>query len=387
MSDSKRSKIKVANVFEEGRFAGPLAWVVAVAERLQRGGIESIVIFPKKNSDFFHKKLTEKGIQTRRLSLHCLTRQKVGLVRYFILFIYEVISLYKMIKKEDVDIVNCNNSWQIKGVLAGKLAGKKLVWTVHETERPHFINIIFKFLALYFCDAFMTAGERARSYYLEDGKFVKKQIMVVQSPVDTSVLEPQKVKEDPKIARYRGIKIVTVGNISRIKGIEYFVEMASILNKRYKNLNFVIVGPQFKSQKRYSQRLYNRLEKLGIGNVDFYGRSDDVPSVLKAADIYVCSSIAESSPLSVWEAMTMAKPIVSTDVGDVKRFIKNGENGFVVPTKNATAMAEKVGLLIENEQLRGDFGQQARGVALKYLDVEICAKKHAEFYKEIMNKP
>ena len=68
----------------------------------------------------------------------------------------------------------------------------------------------------------------------------------------------------------------------------------------------------------------------------------------------------------------------------VKRFIKDGENGFVVPPRNAKALAEKVSILIENENLRVKFGKLARAVAVKELEVAICADTHRKFYLEVL---
>lgn len=376
--------LKVVNITMEGRYGGPHAFIAAIAEKLKGVGVETVVIFPCQNSDYFLKKLDEKGIQVKRLSLHRLTKDKIPLIKYVILFISELFSLYKLIVRSSADIVHCNHSWQFKGVLAAKLARKPVVWTIHETSTPLFVNIIFKFLALHFCDAFITAGERVRTCYLSDERFSKKQIMEIQAPVDTSVFDPEKIKEDGRIADYPGLKIVTVGNINPLKGIEYFIEMASILNEEYNDLVFFVVGPHFESQKYYSEKICRMAKNLEFENVHFYGPTDDIASVLKAADIYVCASISEASPISVWEAMSMAKPIASSDVGDVARFIENGENGFVVPIKGAVAMAEKVGLLIGDEKLRKRFGRKARDVAVRYLDVSICAKKHAQFYREIV---
>lgn len=383
---SKRTKIKVANVIMEGRFGGPQARITAVAEKLKNDGIETIVVFPKTNSKLFYNKLTERNIQTRLLGLHRLTKQKSHLIKYVIFFIPELLSLYKRFKKERVDIVHCNGSWQIKGVIAGRLAGIKVAWHLNDTAMPTFINIVFNFLALHFCDAFITAGERVREYYLSDKKLSKKPIVEIQAPVNTSVFDPKKVKEERKVAAYQGLKIVTVGNINPLKGIEYFVEMVSILNQQYNNLNFFVIGPHFDSQTQYSKKLSGLAKSLKTENLHFYGTSDNIPSILKAADIYVCSSIAEASPISVWEAMSMEKAIVSTDVGDVANFIKDGESGYVAPIKNASAMAEKIGLLIENTDLRKKVGINARKIAIRHLDIDICVKKHAEFYKKIMDE-
>lgn len=370
----------------EGRYGGSRAFIAAIAEKLKGAGIETVVIFPYQNSDHFAEKLAEKGVQAKRLRLHRLTKDKIHFFKYVIFFIPEIFSLYKLIIRTGADIVHCNHSWQIKGVLAAKLAHKPVVWTLHETHMPAFINIIFKFIARHCSAAFITAGKSARDYYLSDECFSKKQIMEIQAPVDTAVFNPERVKEDKKIAGYPGLKIVTVGNIGPLKGLEFFIEMASILTQQYDNLTFFVVGPIFDSQRSYSNKIIEIAKKYGLRNMHFYGQSENIPSVLKSADIYVCSSITEASPMSVWEAMSMGKAIVSTAVGDVMQFIKNSDNGFVVGIKDSSALAEKVCLLIEDEGLREIFGRRARDAAVKYLDIDICAKKHAEFYRRMMSK-
>ena len=87
--------------------------------------------------------------------------------------------------------------------------------------------------------------------------------------------------------------------------------------------------------------------------------------------------------MSVWEAMAMERAVVSTDVGDVARYITDGENGFIVRVADAAALAEKVGQLVENEQLRQNFGPRARAAVVPELDVASCAAKHRAAYRQI----
>ena len=61
----------------------------------------------------------------------------------------------------------------------------------------------------------------------------------------------------------------------------------------------------------------------------------------------------------------------STDVGDVAKFIKDGENGYIVPIKDVSTLVKKAGVLIENSDLREKLGINARKIAVKNLDVEI----------------
>lgn len=376
--------LKIANVTEDSRFGGPQRWILTVSGKLNNFGLDQIIIFPIGDSDRFYKELNAQGVKINQISLHRLTKEKKHLINFVFLFIPEMVSLYRLFKKEGVDIVHCNNSWQFKGLIAGRLAGKKVVWHLHETSTPFFINIILKFLARYFTDAFIVAGERVRNYYLGDQKLSGKPIMQMQAPVDTSLFDPEKVKKDQRITDYPGLKIITVGNINPTKGLEYFIEMASILNQRYHNVNFFVVGPHFGSQRVYSEKILKLVEQYNLRNLYFYGQSENIPSVLKAADIYICPSITEASPVSVWEAMSMEKAVVSTDVGDVAKFIKDGESGYITPTKNAFVMAERVGLFIENADLRKKVGINARKIAVKNLDVNICVEKHAKFYREII---
>ena len=81
----------------------------------------------------------------------------------------------------------------------------------------------------------------------------------------------------------------------------------------------------------------------------------------------------------------MAKPIVSTDVGDVPVYVKNGECGFIVDVGDSTAIAERLATLLENEELRNDFGKKARDVAARELDLTRCAENHLNAYQKIMS--
>lgn len=377
--------MKIANIIEEGRFGGPQSRIIAVAEILKDQGIQTLVISQKKGSDIFFKKLKERGITSLKLNLHHLTKEKYLLTKFIFLFFPELFILYRSLKKEQVDIVHCNSSWQYKGVIAAWLAGIKIIWHLNDTKIPAFVMFVFKFLAQNINCAFITAGKEVKLYYLNDQKLLKRPVMEIQAPVNAALFDPNKVKPDKKTASKEGLKIVIVCYINPGKGLEYFIDMASTLNLKYNNLNFFIVGPVINSQKKYYYKLLEQIKKLKIKNIYFYGASDNIASILKATDIFVCSSLAEASPTSVWEAMSMALPIVSTDVGDVAQFVRDGESGFIVPVKDTASLAGKVGVLIENLDLRNKFGNKAREIAIKNLDVNICAEKHAKFYKMILN--
>ena len=377
--------LRVANIVEEGRLGGPQIRIAEVAKHLNDVNIETTVILPKYQSEAFKKKLEVYNIKTTTLPLRRLTKDKRHLMMYGLFLFHEIFILYKYFKKEKFDLIHCSGgAWQFKGVIAGSLTRSKTIWHLNDTNIQIIIRFLFLNLTRFLVDGIIVAGKQVKEYYFEHLGPQTIPIFEIQAPVDTSAFDPNKIKKDLKIMEHTGLKIVTVGNINPLKGIEYFVEMASILNNKYDDLNFFMVGSIFSSQRKYLKRIFELINKFGLKNIHFYGASDNIPSILKAADIYVCSSIAEASPISVWEAMAMKKPVVTTDVGDVSRFIRNGENGFVVPIRNAIALAEKASFLIKDENIRNLFGQKARMVAIQHLDINICVKKHIQFYRQVL---
>ena len=144
-----------------------------------------------------------------------------------------------------------------------------------------------------------------------------------------------------------------------------------------------MIGSIYKSQKKYYENLLKLIRQTGIRNVYFLNSRKDVRPLLKIIDIYLCSSKNESSPLSMWEAMSMEKAIVSTDVGDVKKFIINGTNGFLVKVGDADNLANRISELIKQPKLRNTFGKHVRKIAKKELDLRICMHLHVRMYKAI----
>jgi glycosyltransferase involved in cell wall biosynthesis len=373
--------LRIINLTEEGRWGGPQARIALIAKRLQRNGIETLVVAPNRDSNEFHRRLHQLGVRHKLLNLHRLTKERAILWRYFIFFGPEVLQLVRLIQDESVNIIHCNGAWQIKGILAGWLGKRKIIWHLNDTRKSTILNITYRLLAR-LVDAFIVSSVRTKDcYFSGDSQSKDKRYCVIQAPVDTDLFNPESVKPAEDLLRSNNLKILTVANISPGKGMEDFIDMAHVLVQKGHTVEFLIAGAHSASQRHYIETLKEKIRHYGLGNIRFLGSRVDIASVLQAADIYVCSSWTESSPMSVWEAMSMAKPIVSTDVGDVAHYILDGENGFIVPPGDPAALAEKVEVLIGNPELRKNFGNLAREVARRNLDVQIAAQKHESFYR------
>ncbi len=379
-------KIRVCNVDEEGRFGGPERRIVQVARAVKTYGVDTHVVYPIYDSEIFSKEISGAGINKTPLAITRLSKEKKILARYLAFFLVEVFCLFRFFRKHKFDLIHVNGSYQFKVAIAGKLSGIPVVWHLNDTKMQAIVKNICIKIAKYCASGFIVAGQRVYDFYIRGTKLEQKPYTEIHAPVDVNVFDPESVSADSKVIQSHGTKIVTVSGINPTKGLEYFIEMASKLQAEHRDLCYFVAGAEFSSQKQYYQYLKDLIfqSKLTNKKLSFLGMVNDVPALLQAADICVFTSISEASPTSIWEAMSMGKAIVTTDVGSVNQYIVDGISGFVVPVKDVDALFEKVDILIKNPLLRKKFGQKARLVAEKNLDISIAAAKHASFYKRIV---
>ena len=343
---------------------------------------------PYENSKGFCERCDENEIDYHNLPLSRITKEWQVALRYVFFSSIEIIYLVSYFHSHSAQIVHVSGgSWQFKGVIAGWLTRKKILWHINDTSMPGFIRIIFRLLSR-LADGYIFASERSKEYY---GELVdpSKLQFVIPAPVNISDFSPRAEFHDAEgdLARWPGKTVVgLVGNISRVKGLETFIRMAAEASRSVENLQFVVAGPVFTNQQKYYDALRKLVDELGITNLEFVGGRGDVRALLKRFDIYVCSSNAESSPISVWEAMAMELPIVSTDVGDVPLYVKEGENGFIAPVGDHKALADFVGRLAGDETLRERLGKAARASVADKLDIKVCAEKHLNAYRTVLGK-
>lgn len=377
--------IKVANIIEDSRVGGPQKRMVFIASNLHKK-IHTNIIAPKKNSKEFKSLCKKFNVKINTLSFTPINKNITSIINYLILFPYETILLYKFLKQNHFDLVHISGgSWQFKGIIASKFAGVKAIWHLNDSYTTFFLRKLFKLLSP-LADGYIFSAKRAERYYM---KFInnKKPKFVIHPPVDTKLFNPLKKYENnfkhKNLFFKKNFFIGTIGNINRMKGFETFIKAGSILNKDYKNLHFIIVGKIFSTQRKYFDNLKNLCKEINFFNIDFVTDCDDVRPFLQKFDIFAITSLFETGPMTLWEAMSMKKAIISSDVGDVKDFINDGINGYTIKVKDEIALAKKIKELIVNIKLRKKFSILARKTAIQKLDIKKSAKLHLEAYKTI----
>lgn len=178
--------------------------------------------------------------------------------------------------------------------------------------------------------------------------------------------------------------IVSLRNLEPIYDVASLVRAIPRVLQAVPDAQFLIAGTGSEDAA-----LKNLAASLAIApNVKFIGRypNDELPRYLNAVDIYVSTSLSDAGiAASTAEAMACGVPVVITDSGENKRWITDGEDGFVVPVKSPHFLAERIVTLLNNEQMRGQFGTRGAAIISERNDYYKEMDKMEVLYKGLFN--
>jgi glycosyltransferase involved in cell wall biosynthesis len=371
--------MRISFILEDGRYGGPHAYAISLINQLKENN-DIEILLPKKSSQVLISKLKSSKIHYKLFPLTYLTRQITPLIKYVLFFFFEIIYLVIYFKKNNIDIVYaCGGSWQFKAIIAAKISNRKVIWHLNDTYAPKVILYVFKKLnnipVIYIC-----ASELTKKYY--SPYFNKdKPVSVIPSPIDTDFFTREYLNNNLILGNETTIGIVA--NVNPIKNLEMFLGVATILNNEFDNLKFVVVGAVWESQKKYFSKLQKIIQRNRLSNIEFIGQQDNIKSLLSSFDLYLCTSRSESSPIAIWEAMSMGCAIVSTDVGDVSQYIKSNISGEIVRVGDIKEMAKKASFILNNSNIMSLYQVNCQKIARQKFASKICAKSHLEAFKLI----
>jgi len=282
--------------------------------------------------------------------------------------------------KEKPDIIHLHSSKAgFLGSLAGKMAGAKIIYTVHgavfEASFSKLARKIFLWLekfSAYFKDKIICVSANDKKLWLNYQAAPAEKLIVIHNGLDLNKIDfPPRAEAREYLASQSAnffealqgaddsLKIVgTIANLFPEKGLPYFIETANILIKEKKlaNVIFAVIGEG-------PDRLL--LEKI-IDDLDLQnkfvltGNIVNASRYLKAFDIFVLPSVKEGLPYTILEAMAAGVPIVASHIGGIPEMIKNNYNGFLLFPRDTDALAKKIMELINNPSLGQKFSEASR---------------------------
>jgi len=265
---------------------------------------------------------------------------------------------------------------------------------INDTITRRLLRSIYQWLqrlACHFSNLTVFQNHDDANYFIEIGIVSPQKVVVIPgSGVDTEVFSPSQVPQEKKtqLKREMGIGsdeivVTMISRIIRSKGILEFIAATQNINKYYPNVRFLLIGSEDKnSLDRLSTEELTQLKQA----VTWPGPSQDIPAILALSDIFVLpSAYREGIPRVLLEAASMGLPIVTTDSPGCREVVENGVNGFLVPVHDSVALSQAILRLVEQTDLRKNFGQLSRQRAVERFDLSVIAKQTRAVYQQVLS--
>ena len=180
------------------------------------------------------------------------------------------------------------------------------------------------------------------------------------SGVNTEHFKPAPYPETPAF--------FMLSRLLKSKGVGEYLEAAKITKEKYPAARFYLLG-------KYETEMQDAIPKEEIekyikdGTVERFDETSDVRPYYEKCSVYVLPSYREGTPRTVLEAMSMARPIITTDTQGCRETVEDGKNGFLVPVKDTKILAEKMTYFIENAEAVETMGKCSRKIAQEKYEV------------------
>lgn len=388
------SRKKVLYVVTKSVWGGAQKYVFDLAVSIPRDRFEAVVATGGKGPLF--EKLREHGVKT--ISIPSLDRD----VRFLKEF-KSTIELYKIFRNEKPDVIHLNSSkagglGAIAAFLYKTLYPKpstlnpKVIFTVHGwpflEQRPWWQKGIILF-SLWVSSLFQ---DRIILIAKSDLKIAEKlriarsrKLVMIHNGISAPSFLPRhdaRAFFETKTGRSLppdALVFGTIAELTKTKDLENLVRAAALAKqKSQKKFVCLIIG---EGEER--KNLEKTIKQQGLAETIFLlGFIPDAAHYMKGFDMFLFSSVKEGLPYVLLETMSAGVPPIATSVGGIPDIIDNGVNGFLVPPRNAEALARAMFRVIENPTERNQMGVRAQEKVQKEFSKKEMIEKTLKIYDQ-----
>jgi glycosyltransferase involved in cell wall biosynthesis len=302
---------------------------------------------------------------------------------------FALIQIKRLIKKIKPDIVNAHYVTSY-GHLAVFLGLHPLIMTAWGSDiliapKESLITKIVVKYVLKKADLITCDAEHLKEAMIKLGASPSK-IKTINFGIDTQKFCPG--LKDENLIKSLGISnhqiVISLRRLEPGYSVETLIKAIPLVIKEIPDTKFLIV-----SRGSQEEELKRLAKDLGVTeSIRFVGQvpNEELPKYIRTADVYVSTSLSDGGiSSSTAEAMACELPVIITDIADNKKWVKDGENGFLIPVKNPEILSEKIIYLLKNKGLGKRFGKAARKIIEErndyYKEMAKMEKIHEELTK------
>ena len=243
--------------------------------------------------------------------------------------------------------------------------------------------------ACQFADCILVNADAVKDWLIGEGYDASK-IAVIRNGVDLSRFDDPppsgRLRSELGLAEQTPL-VGVVSRLTRLKGLEHFLEAAAIVRSRLPNVRFLVVGETSPMDRGYLRELREYAERCGVAReVTFTGLRHDVPAVLSSLDVSVMPSLNEALSNVVLESMAAGAPTVATRVGGTPEAIDDGVTGVLVPPASSSALADAIVHLLNDTALAAHLGHAARARIADHFSVRRMVRSTEDLYVELLER-
>lgn len=287
--------------------------------------------------------------------------------------LFSLIALCKLLKQE---APTCIFNYFTKSIIYGSLAasfsklddiysmiaGLGYAFTDKSYKR-YLVNSIVKMLyriSLKYNKKIFFQNKDDVKLFLNNNIVKKNQVVLINgSGVDTNYFN---YTVPPKL-----ISFLFVGRLLKDKGIYEYFNAAKKIKLKYPHVVFNIAGEITSNPSSITKQTLKNWQKSGV--IEYLGFVKDIRKALHEASIFVLPSYREGIPRSGLEALSVGRPIITTNAPGCKEIVQENYNGYLVPIKNDIELAKAMEKLILNPVLIINMGINSRKIAVERFNV------------------
>ena len=215
----------------------------------------------------------------------------------------------------------------------------------------------------------------------------EKKIHIIYFGTDTTKFKPGPKNEAlrKQLTAQDGPIIISVRSLEPIYDVKSFIRAVPLVLSHIPNATFIVGG-----QGNQMSSLEELAKSLGVSkSVKFTGIIPNhlLPDYLNLSDVYISTSLSDAGlAASTAEAMACALPVVVTDSGENRLWVKEGEGGFLVPIKDPVALSEKILYLLKNPNKSRQYGSFNRRTIQERDNYHVEMGKMEELYQEVVRR-
>jgi len=317
-------------------------------------------------------------------------------VRELVAMARHTLRVSQLMRHLDVDLIHTNSlKSDIIGGLAGRLAGRPVIWHVRDRIAPDYLPAtvvrIFRALSRVIPSFVITVSQAVLTTISpaeEKDLLQPSRAAVVYDGLSEAALAEGSAYLEARISADSIRRIGLIGRICNWKGQHIFIQAAAIVHKSFPDVQFEIIGAPLFGEEEYEASLRLLCSTLNLNHVvTFAGFVTDVPRRVAELEIVVhASTIGEPFGLVIIEAMAQGKPIVATRGGGVPEIVIDGVTGLLVSMNDAQAMAHAIVSLLQDSELGKQMGRQGRSRVERTFTLEQTARGIESIYRRLLKR-